>query len=270
MGTSINNRVNINSGRTTFIDRAGFRDSSIYSLEAETGPWHIANPGGSTDPDFASVTLLLPMDSDFNDVSNSARTPTLLNAPTIDATEKQFGAGSGKFLKASSQYLQFAHTADLNFGSNDWTIEWWSYMNTGATQFSTILDKGDGGGAGAGPFWINVGPDGLGVSLDTSPPGFEFTHHLGFGGPLPVQTWSHFAVTRDGSNFRMFIDGVQVDSTTSATAMADTSSPLKVGARGQSGSSLYFDGFIDDLRITNGVARYTSGFSVPTAAFPTS
>jgi len=44
MGTSINSRVKVNSGRTAFIDRNAFRNSSIYPAEAQTGPWHVANP----------------------------------------------------------------------------------------------------------------------------------------------------------------------------------------------------------------------------------
>jgi hypothetical protein len=84
------------------------------------------------------------------------------------------------------------------------------------------------------------------------------------GGTVNNSTWNHIAVTRSGSAFYMFINGVQTGSTGSwAGAISSTARPLYVG---YNTSSAYYNGYIDDLRITKGVARYTSTFTPPTAA----
>ena len=89
---------------------------------------------------------------------------------------------------------------------------------------------------------------------------------------LASNTWYHFAVVRNGTgtgNLVLYLDGVA--DATSGGAVTDNfnqTNALYVGADRVGGSSL--NGYIDDLRITNGVARYTANFTPPTAAFPLS
>ena len=76
--------------------------------------------------------------------------------------------------------------------------------------------------------------------------------------------------SRAGSNFKVFLNGTSVATGTSSSAMRDENSAVTIGARAQNTASNYFKGYIDDVRITTGVARYTSAFTAPTTAHLTS
>ena len=76
--------------------------------------------------------------------------------------------------------------------------------------------------------------------------------------------WYHIAVTRSGSTVRQFVDGTQLGSNATSSA-SFANGPIQIGDGGAGG----FNGYIQDLRITKGYARYTSNFTAPTAAFPT-
>ena len=85
------------------------------------------------------------------------------------------------------------------------------------------------------------------------------------GGDIADGEWHHVAFSRDGASGRLFLDGVQVGSTLSlsTTELGPTGKPICVGS--QNGSS-DFNGYIEDVRITKGLARYTANFTPPTAA----
>lgn len=87
-------------------------------------------------------------------------------------------------------------------------------------------------------------------------------------GPITsTSTWYHLAVDRDSSgNLRLHIDGAMAHKATGvAGALFNSTASLLIGAR--SGPSLYWNGHIDEVRVTKGVARYATdtSFSVPTA-----
>ena len=87
-----------------------------------------------------------------------------------------------------------------------------------------------------------------------------------FGSSINDGNWHHIAVTRSGNVFRTFTDGTLNNSSTAAVTLYDGTLPVYVGA--QNTGSNPFTGYIDDLRITKGYARYTASFTAPTAAFP--
>ena len=81
-----------------------------------------------------------------------------------------------------------------------------------------------------------------------------------------TSTWTHIALTRDGTTTRLFKDGTSGATSTSSLGADKTSYGLVFGgdATGRNG----LDGFIDEFRLPLGKARYTSNFTVPTEAFP--
>jgi hypothetical protein len=91
------------------------------------------------------------------------------------------------------------------------------------------------------------------------------------GGTLSANTWYHIAVCRAGGYTRLFINGVQSGSTYTDTNsyLNGTARPL-VGADGYDNytGTNYFNGYIDDLRITKGAARYIGNFTPPVARMP--
>jgi hypothetical protein len=84
---------------------------------------------------------------------------------------------------------------------------------------------------------------------------------------IAATTWTYFAWTRSGSTNYMFIDGTQEGATFSDSTTFGQTAALLIGS---DGVNTTLQGYMDEVRITKGVARYTSSFTAPTSAFPTS
>ena len=85
------------------------------------------------------------------------------------------------------------------------------------------------------------------------------------GGSTSLNTWHHAAFVGDGTNFYLYLDGVQVATAAAATIVASTD-PLFIGANNDSTSPVWrFRGYITNVRLAKGVAVYTGNFTVPTA-----
>jgi hypothetical protein len=83
-------------------------------------------------------------------------------------------------------------------------------------------------------------------------------------------TWYHVAIVKDGANgYMMFINGTQIGVTsTDVTPIPNFAGVLRVGIRtNNAGSSTYLNGWIDELRISKGVARWTTTFTPPVSAY---
>jgi len=174
----------------------------------------------------------------------------------IDTGTKKFGTGSLEF-DGSGDYLITTTNLDLySFGSGEWTIEFWIYFDD-VTRGQDIVGTRAEATNGAYPsMYVNSG---------------VFRYYTGgfdrITTSVSISTWYHIAIARSGTSTKMFKDGTQVGSTYS-------DSTNYICARLVIGASDYFlgvdgfDGFIDDLRITKGVARYTANFTPPARAFP--
>ena len=236
---------------------------------------------GSTVGDlyFPKTELLLPFgetngSTSTTDSSDRNNSITFNGNAQISTAQSKFG-GSSLLLDGAGDYLQVANQDYFDFGSNDFTIECWFYFDSSSSEtYNTLLDMGNGSASGSGPFWTAVKKDSgtyyIGVALDTTTAGdWDVLNNLAIA-TLSASTWHHFAVSREGSNFKVFLNGTSVATATGSSAMRDENSALQIGARGQNTASHYFKGYIDDVRITNGVARYTSNFTPPTTAHLTS
>lgn len=86
-------------------------------------------------------------------------------------------------------------------------------------------------------------------------------------GSISASQWTHVAFVRDGSNWTWYINGIAAGTGTNSADLTFTTQPTYIGYGGEDYFAA-FNGYIDDLRITKGVARYTSNFTVPDKAFP--
>jgi hypothetical protein len=86
-----------------------------------------------------------------------------------------------------------------------------------------------------------------------------------------TNTWYAVAVDYDGTKYRLYVDGVMVGSSSTARVIFDTGENLGIG-NNSIASGAFLDGYLDETRITKGVARYASdsGYAVQTSAFPRS
>lgn len=176
----------------------------------------------------------------------------------ISTSVKKYGTGS-MYFDGSGAYLKTSANSDLTFGAGNFTVECWAYLNP--TTFQTIICLGDYSSSG---IWLGTnGASAIAVYANSG-----WVINPGSNN-RPVNQWFHVALVRSGSTLTIYVDGVSVASTTFTATHA--SSPVYIGSSFYSGnenSQLINNGYIDDLRITKGVARYTANFTPPTAAFP--
>jgi hypothetical protein len=90
----------------------------------------------------------------------------------------------------------------------------------------------------------------------------------GVAGTINTGTWYHYAASRSGNTLRIFLNGTQTTSATVTGSYTNSAVGLRVGDD-PVGSNPAFNGYLQDVRITKGYARYTANFTPPTAAFPT-
>ncbi len=212
------------------------------------------------DPYWTQVSLLLDGDgtdgaTSFTDDSTFARTVSNFGTAQFDTAFKPFG-GASIYLPNSSAYLTVPNGSHFAF-TGDFTVEAMVRFSTVST-FQNVAIQGDNGGA----WWLrvtNAGQLGYGVIG-----GSDLA--VTASGLLAANTWHHVAMTRAGTTFRMFVDGVLRHTSTRSGTIGVTapSSPLYVGG----GSYPINNGHVRSLRITN-ACRYAADFDAPTAPFPT-
>jgi len=174
----------------------------------------------------------------------------------VSTTQAKWGTTSIKF-DGTGDYLKASYTPNMDFGTGDFTIECWVYTTNTSPGYSqtVIARQGNTGGV----IWIVQILDG-GTSRIALTGGNTAT-----GTTVAANTWTHLAFTRSGTSLRAFNNGVLIQTTTDSTSLSGTQI-LSIG--GQSAGESPFIGYMDDIRITKGYARYTATFTPPAAAFP--
>ena len=214
----------------------------------------------------ANTKILLHMNSDFSDSSDSGHTPTI-NGATIDTGVKKFGAGSGKFVSASSQYVNYLDSVDWTMGNGDFTVDWWVRRLASISSLEIAFGQVDSTGATVnGSFYGGMQPTGaLWAGVNVGGVVFQVT---GATTGLDDGNQHHFAMVRSGINLFLFADGV-LDATLATlgtSSINDSIYKLGVGRFGELNSN-YWNGHMDEFRISKGVARWTSNFTPPSAEY---
>ena len=176
----------------------------------------------------------------------------------ISTSVKKFGTGS-MYFDGTGDFLAVLDNSTLRLESGPFTIEAWIYPAVLADK--AIISKGVAGTSG----WV-FGTDGTGKLRLV----YDANLNISSTATLSLNTWSHVAVVREGTGsnqVKLYINGVN-DGTGTVSSNFNQTSVLRVGSDRNNNSSSHWNGYIDDLRITKGVARYTANFTPPTAAFP--
>jgi hypothetical protein len=157
----------------------------------------------------------------------------------------------------TGDYLVAPSSAIYALGAGDFTIEAWVYTTSSATQRIVSLGTGNNGEL----LLVNSGSN---VWLDW----FDGTVDIGSNTTFVTQNaWVHVAVTRSSSTVRVFINGTVSGTPTISTRSYGTVATY-IGTYGGSLNIQNFIGYIDDLRITRGLARYTANFTPPQGPLP--
>lgn len=226
------------------------------------------DPFTFVDASFGSVSLLLTMNSNFRDSSPYALAVTN-NSSTISTSVFKYGGGSGLF-NGTTSYLTVADGAAFQFGTGDFTIEAWINVSSIAASYSTIVGTGVSAFGNGAVYFMNIKRSSttsyilFGINNGVTNLNAECTTNVTTG------VWHHVAVTRSSSSVRVFFNGVLESTQTSSYSLNMSLNGLQIGRNGWDGAQGYWNGYIDDLRITKGIARYTSSFTPPAGPLPTS
>lgn len=204
----------------------------------------------------SNTKLLLNM-ADGQAIDSAAQNNlTLAGNAKISTGQAKFGDTSMVF-DGSGDYAFAPHNSIYNL-SGDFTVELWAYISSNNT--TSLIGKW----ANSNYAWI-VQDLVTSLRFYTGNSGSVGTGYL-FSWSRNLNQWYHIAITRSGTTIRAFQDGVLLGTATSSDNLISSAS-LNIGYN-EDGGIQYFNGYLDEVRITNGVARYTSNFTAPTAAFP--
>jgi hypothetical protein len=207
------------------------------------------------------AVLLLHGDGTQNstDIIDSSTPPKTVsvNGPGVYISEfnSVFGGSSIGYV-GPGDYLSIADDDDWDI-EGDYTIEFWAYHgNSGINYTKGYL--GTETVFGTSGFAIGHYLDDLVIA---TPSGTM----LSTSQPVTPNTWNHIAVVWSSTTVKGYVNGVEALS--GATFTTSTSVPLIIGNYANLDVNRWYTGYIDELRITKGIARYTTNFTPPTAAF---
>jgi hypothetical protein len=177
---------------------------------------------------------------------------TAVGDAKISTAQSKFGGSAGYF-DGSGDYLSIASNPLFNFDTGDFTIELWAKLPNDNVDYSLISGSANGN--------MDLRREATGyLSLGRSYVAWDANSSV----MAIANQWAHIAVSRSGSTLRMFCNGVQIYS--GSNTVSYSVSNLQIGRTSASYGDL--SGYIDELRITKGIARYNSNFTIPSSAYP--
>ena len=229
------------------------------------GELQLLSGGGEpplTDPYWDNVSLLMHCDGANGSttfVDETGKTVTASGGAAISTAQSKFG-GASAYFDGAGDWITVPYSADFDFGPGDVTVECWLHP-TAIPSVAADIATTNGASNGWG---LRIGPD-LRPRFIWSIGGTSSEAYA--ASAIPLNAWSHIAGVRAGSNTYIFINGQLSGTTPCGTGAQNvTNAPLTIG-RNNTNASWYYTGYIDEVRITKGFARYTSAFTPPTEPF---
>ncbi len=249
----------------TYTGYGSGRNPTVRNIQIEKGSYatpYVKRTGGRPDSVNLMIRGSVGTGTTFYDSSPYKLALTNTNGASHSSVSK-FSGNSLKFVRSSSQYLDTASTDACNFGTGDWTIDFWFNMTSGQTDRMHALTAGTYTGCGGGTnidFNFNDGNAFWLYWNGCGSPNISF----GSDGDYGDGAWHHMAVTRDSGMVRVWVDGVHKGSNdySSSTSMGSTDA-IHIGS---SGGGVFWDGYLDEIRVVKGTALWSgsSNFTLPT------
>ena len=245
-GSSVNVRYLVTATSSSFVDL-----NNIVLTGTTTG-----------DAYYPQVAALLHFDgvngsTTMTDNSKNVLTVTATNGAAISTAQSKFG-GASAFLDGTNDYLTVTNSG--MFGSGNWTIEFWVYAPVGQTDKPIIEARNSAAGVGTTTGFTITMVSATEIRVWSGSEIIKSTVSY-------VNQWVNICLVKNGSTTTMYVNGTNSGTTTSLGNMSDTSFIIGAGYYGSLSLNAFGNFYIDELRITNGYARYTGNFTPSTTAF---
>ena len=196
------------------------------------------------------------------------KTITPVGNAQISTAQYKFGGASALF-DGTGDYLTIPDNEDFNYGSGDVTIDFWVRWNTlGNSPFFQQSNSTSG-------YVLKWS-----VYYDNTISSLVWSGHNPSDTPITwisksftptINTWYHIAFVKSGTIFTIFVNGVSLGTSTSSAELPNVTSLLYIGTFYDTpilACSHYHNGYLDEMRISKGIARWTSDFTPPTGPYP--
>ena len=197
----------------------------------------------------------------FTDSSANAHTITANGNAQADTAQSKFGGAS--FLSdGTSDYLSLDGNADFTFGTADFTIDFWVRLNA-KTDYQIFYDGRPSSTNGVYPsIFYDFAADKFAYYVSSA------NRITGTTTPS-TGTWYHIAVVRSGTSSKMFVNGNQEGATytDSNNYLAGGAGRPFIGAHSATVGAYALKGWMDEVRVSKGIARWTSNFTPPSSPY---
>lgn len=266
--TGTRNPSQAQPGHLTYTDGAEL-DGGIIRKEGGAQKINASALGGVPDPQTITLLHLNGVDAatTFPDSALVPLTYTAVNTAQIDTAQSKFG-GASLLLDGTGDFLTTPDVASLSPGAQDFTMDAWFNLNDAGGTSAAICGKSDAGFVAAtSEYYVRrrttntmqcgVSDGAITVVVNGTT---QYTNAINPG-------WHHIAFVRFGNILKMFIDGVQEGGNVAFTGtIPNTTNVFAVGARSAAGTDS-LNGWIDELRISIGIARWTANFTPPISPY---
>jgi hypothetical protein len=221
---------------------------------------------GPPDPYWANVSYLLVGNgangttTNIVDSSSNHLSTTVNGNTVISTTQSKFGSGSVSF-DGAGDFVGTPSNAVFGFGTGDFTIEAWVYLNSYTSGFGAQIAGTHTWIVGCDFLFVVLTSGNLYLQLGNSPAGA-----LSSTSTVPLGAWTYVAVKRSSGTVTFYINNSSAGSASYATNVPVTY-PFDVGSDSTGNNNASLNGYLYDVRVTKGVARTIT--SAPTAPFPT-
>ncbi|MBM3701731.1 MAG: LamG domain-containing protein [Actinobacteria bacterium] len=206
--------------------------------------------------------------SAYTSDDNNARTVTFVGNAQLDNAQYKFGNGrqgyTSLFLDGTGDYVTIPDSADWDFGTGDFTIDCWLRFSSIAGNIrivshdnTAVAENGD---------WLIQYRQGDGVLRFTWYDGGWTTADSTWS--PSVNTWYHMAIVRTGNTLKFFIDGTQLGADKSITSDITRAGIIELYIGASNTPDQYFGGYLDEVHILKGEARWTTNFTAPVYEYP--
>jgi hypothetical protein len=258
--------TNVTSGST----------NTISGLSLSSNKWDVSVveewDAATLDQYYNSCSLLCHFDSinpagRFIDNSRNNFVITSSGDAKLSTSQYKFG-GASAYFDGTNDYLTTPLSSNLQFGTGDFTIECWNYMIARTNSFPAIFSNYNSYTIGALSLFAGHS-SGTTTSYQVAINGAAFPTIE--GGTIAYNTWVHLAVVRNSGTIKLYVNGTSVGTPYStAVTLNGVGSLFYIGTTGDGLAGGCINGYIDELRVTKGIARYTANFTPRNSPFPNS